>query len=158
MKIWVVKFRALFIRTQIFRAGPTIVHSTASIVLAVCACILWHADRGLSHSPPPACVRSAVKDEVVEARVRRDANATRGGRAPPVGPNALHGLPTENAPPRRILRATKMVRAPYWIRSADPNHPKMRTYVDRRKAHTANLVPENSFWKDHDSQVRSSPG
>lgn len=31
----------------------------------------------------------------------------------------------------------------------------MRIYIDEETAHTANLLPENSFWKDHDSEYDS---
>jgi len=50
-------------------------------------------------------------------------------------------------------QATRRIRPPYWVRSDDPNHPNMRIYVDPRDAHTVNLLPENSHWKDHDSEV-----
>ncbi len=29
----------------------------------------------------------------------------------------------------------------------------MRIYIPEKDAHRANLLPENSYWKDHDSDV-----
>ena len=41
----------------------------------------------------------------------------------------------------------------HWVRSEDPAHPKMRIPIDLEDAHSMNVMPENSFWKDHDSDV-----
>eukprot|EP00283_Hemiselmis_rufescens_P008696 CAMPEP_0173424158 /NCGR_PEP_ID=MMETSP1357-20121228/4144_1 /TAXON_ID=77926 /ORGANISM="Hemiselmis rufescens, Strain PCC563" /LENGTH=335 /DNA_ID=CAMNT_0014387333 /DNA_START=146 /DNA_END=1149 /DNA_ORIENTATION=+ len=49
-------------------------------------------------------------------------------------------------------QATFRIRPPTYVRSEDPNHPDMRIPVDPRYAHTVNLLPENSLWKDHDSE------
>jgi hypothetical protein len=53
----------------------------------------------------------------------------------------------------RSLRPTAVIKPCHYIKPMDPNHPNMRTYIDADRAHTANLLPENSFWKDCDSQV-----
>jgi len=42
----------------------------------------------------------------------------------------------------------------HWVRSEDPAHPRMRCPVDLKDAHSMNAMPENSFFKDHDSDVR----
>jgi len=42
----------------------------------------------------------------------------------------------------------------HWVRSDDPAHPRMRRPVDVKDAHTLSVMPENSFFKDHDSDVR----
>lgn len=45
----------------------------------------------------------------------------------------------------------------HWVRSEDPEHPRMRCPVELKDAHSMNTMPENSFFKDHDSDVRSPP-
>ena len=45
----------------------------------------------------------------------------------------------------------------HWVRSEDPAHPKMRIPIDLEDAHSMNVMPENSFWKDHDSDVSYPP-
>jgi hypothetical protein len=55
--------------------------------------------------------------------------------------------------PSRPLRPTAILKPCHYIRSPDPAHPDMRTYIERDKAMSANLLPENSYFKDHDSQV-----
>lgn len=51
-------------------------------------------------------------------------------------------------------RADGIIMPAHAVRSADPDHPDMKTYIDRESAHTMCLMPENTFWKDHDSEVR----
>ena len=58
---------------------------------------------------------------------------------------------------RGKYRANALVRPQHWVGSEDPAHPQMRTPVDLEDAHTMNVMPENSFWKDHDSDVSSPP-
>ena len=51
-------------------------------------------------------------------------------------------------------RATGVIRPPHFVRGNDPEHPKMRIPVRSRDvAHTVNILPENSEWKDHDSDA-----
>jgi hypothetical protein len=67
---------------------------------------------------------------------------------------------SESAPRARArgkLTADAAERPQHWVRSEDPAHPNMRTSVDLEDAHAVNVMPENSFWKDHDSDVRTSP-
>ena len=45
----------------------------------------------------------------------------------------------------------------HWVRGEDPAHPRMRGPVDLKDAHSMNAMPENSFFKDHDSDVSSPP-
>eukprot|EP00960_Hanusia_phi_P035384 751672-Hanusia_phi.AAC.1 len=52
-----------------------------------------------------------------------------------------------------IYRATEALRPPPFATSDDPNHPNMRTYFQDGWQHTGNLMPENAFYKDHDSEV-----
>ena len=42
----------------------------------------------------------------------------------------------------------------HWVRSEEPAHPRMCCPVDLKDAHSMNAMPENSFFKDHDSDVR----
>lgn len=60
--------------------------------------------------------------------------------------------------PRRSLKPTAVVMPSQKVDPMDPNHPEMRTCIDRKNAHTLNLLPEHSYWKlttwkDHDSEV-----
>jgi len=50
-------------------------------------------------------------------------------------------------------QATRRIRPPHYVLADDPDHPEMRIPMDPRYAHTANLLPENSRWKDHDSDA-----
>jgi hypothetical protein len=63
-----------------------------------------------------------------------------------------HELSTHSKPPR-VLRPTEIRKPCHYIKPMDPAHPNMRTYIDGDRAISANLLPENSFWKDHDSEV-----
>ena len=64
-----------------------------------------------------------------------------------------HPVRLSSRAPLRPLRPTAILKPKHYIRSADPAHPEMRTYIDEDNAMSANLLPENSYWKDHDSQV-----
>ena len=83
---------------------------------------------------------------------------------------ALHTLPdrqlnkqrslatgAERARARGKYKANALVLPQHWIRGDDPGHPGMKMNVDLERAHTANIMPENSLWKDHDSDVCSRP-
>eukprot|EP00281_Chroomonas_sp_CCMP1168_P025220 CAMPEP_0206238182 /NCGR_PEP_ID=MMETSP0047_2-20121206/14679_1 /ASSEMBLY_ACC=CAM_ASM_000192 /TAXON_ID=195065 /ORGANISM="Chroomonas mesostigmatica_cf, Strain CCMP1168" /LENGTH=357 /DNA_ID=CAMNT_0053662701 /DNA_START=43 /DNA_END=1113 /DNA_ORIENTATION=- len=59
---------------------------------------------------------------------------------------------------KKKYRATERIKPPHWIRSEDPDHPNMRIYIDERNANTANMEPENTYWKDHDSNFESGDG
>ena len=54
---------------------------------------------------------------------------------------------------KAIYRPTEALRPSPYVLSDDPNHPNMRTYYSHGQEHTANLMPENTFFKDHDSEV-----
>ncbi len=53
----------------------------------------------------------------------------------------------------RLFRPTEIRKPCHYIKPMDPAHPNMRTYIEADRALSANLMPENSFWKDHDSEV-----
>lgn len=50
-------------------------------------------------------------------------------------------------------QATARTRPMTWVRSGDPDHPNMRIPMEHGQERTANLLPENSYWKDHDSEL-----
>lgn len=49
-------------------------------------------------------------------------------------------------------QATRRIYPLPYVKSEDPNHPEMRTHVQPGEEHQMNLEPENTFWKDHDSE------
>ena len=81
-----------------------------------------------SSSPPPE--RQRIKDSALE----------RGARL---------------ARARGVYKANALQLPQHWVKSEDPAHPRLRCPVDAADSYAVNVMPENAFFKDHDSEVRS---
>lgn len=93
---------------------------------------LWREVCSSSPSPSPPPERRRVKNEALSRGARR-------------------------ARTRGKYKADALQDPQHWVRGEDPAHPNMRLPVDIEDAHTVNIMPENSFWKDHDSDVSVCP-
>jgi len=60
--------------------------------------------------------------------------------------------PVKEGSTKGRYQATRRIYPISYVKSGDPDHPNMRTNVRPGEEHQVNLQPENTFWKDHDSE------